>query len=344
MALSSDSSGNPASLPFPALIADIGGTNARFGLMSDAMSAVASNFTIKTGDYCGIGETIADMDVKQAQAYPRTVILAVAGPVDGDLIPLTNCPWVIDPRRLIEDFGFENVIILNDFEAQALSLPSLSATDLKPIGRGTEKPQATKLVVGAGTGLGAATLVFGRDSWIPVAGEGGHIDFGPIHEQDFDIWRVMEKTNARLSAETFLSGPGIVRLYQALSTLADKPASFTKPAEITKAALDERDPIAHKALDLFCSYLGRYAGDMAIFSLARGGVYLAGGIAPQIALFLKNSSFRKAFEAKAPHDNLLCKIPTSIITHPNPALEGLAAYARSPKNFAINLSDRHWTA
>lgn len=334
----------PDFVPFPALIADIGGTNVRFGLMTDALSAVKQFPVVKTNNFSSLMDAMQDTALDHTAVYPRAAILAVAGPVRGDTISLTNSPWVVEPKRLIEEFGFEVVVVLNDFEALALALPSIAETDLEAIGEGAHTQYGTKLVVGPGTGLGAATLVFARDSWVPLPGEGGHINFGPISDLDFDIWRAMEPTNGRISAETFLSGPGIMRLYKTLSALGEKPAPLTRASEVTRAALDNNDDIARATLDLFCSYLGRFAGDMAMFTMAKGGVYLAGGIAPRIAPLLKTGPFRAAFEAKAPHDDLLGKISTSVITHPNPALEGLATYARTPPRFAVELRGRRWTA
>jgi len=341
MALASE---KPDFLPFPALIADIGGTNARFGMMRDALSTMKRFPVVKTSAFSSLIDAIQKTVLNHTAAYPRAAILAVAGPVRGDVIPLTNSPWVVEPKRLIEEFGFEVVVVLNDFEALALALPSIAESDLEMIGGRSMNARGTKLVVGPGTGLGAASLVFARGAWVPLPGEGGHVNFGPVTDLDFDIWRVMEPTNGRISAETFLSGPGILRLYRALSILSEKTATYTRAAEITRAALDNSDTIARETLDLFCSYLGRFAGDMAMFTMAKGGVYLAGGIAPRIVPLLKTSPFRASFEAKAPHDNLLHHVPTAVITHPNCALEGLATYARTPPRFAVELNGRRWTA
>ncbi|MEM8837965.1 MAG: glucokinase [Pseudomonadota bacterium] len=333
----------PDFLPFPVLIADIGGTNARFGLLTDALSEIRQFPVVKTANFSSLMSAIQETALNHTAVYPRTALLAVAGPVRGDEIALTNCPWIVEPKRLIEEFGFEVVVVLNDFEALALCLPSLEDADLEPIGDGARNPHGTKLVVGPGTGLGAAALVFARDTWVPLPGEGGHINFGPISDLDFDIWRVMEPTNGRISAETFLSGPGIMRLYRALVKLSGGEPAFTRAAEVTRAALDQSDQNATDTLDLFSSYLGRFAGDMAMFTMAKGGVYLAGGIVPRIVPILKNGAFRSAFEAKAPHDDLLGKVSTAIITHPNPALEGLATYARTPPRFAVELRGRRWS-
>lgn len=331
-------------IPFPALIADIGATNARFGLVTDALSDMKQFPVVKTAKFETLLDAIQETALSRTSTYPRTAILAVAGPVRGDVIALTNSPWIVEPKRLIEEFGFETVVVLNDFEALALCLPSLLGNDLEQIGQGAIDNQGTKLVVGPGTGLGAAALVFARDTWVPLPGEGGHINFGPITDLDFDIWQVMEPTNGRISAETFLSGPGILRLYRALTKLAGQQQAFSKAADVTRAALENSDETARQTLDLFCTYLGRFAGDMAMFTMAKGGVYLAGGIVPRIVPLLQDGLFRAAFEAKAPHDDLLGNVSTAIITHPKPALEGLASFARTPPRFALELRGRRWSA
>ncbi len=329
-------------IPFPALIADIGGTNARFGMVQDALSSVKHFPVLKTENYDSFEKAVEDVVLGHTAIYPRAAILAVAGPVREDKISLTNCSWSVEPKRLLEEFGFEVVVVLNDFEALALSLPSMQGGDLQAIGSGVIDPRGTKLVVGPGTGLGAAALVFARNAWVPLPGEGGHINFGPVTDLDFDIWHVMEPTNGRISAETFLSGPGILRLYHALCRLNNKPLFFNKASDVTRAALDHKDDIAFETLELFCTYLGRFAGDMAMFTMAKGGVYLAGGILPRILPLLKKGPFRQAFEAKAPHDDLLSKMATCVITHPKPALEGLATYARTPPRFSVELRGRRW--
>lgn len=331
-------------LPFPALIADIGGTNARFGLVSDALGEVKQFPVVKTANHETLIDAIQETALSRTATYPRAAILAIAGPVRGDKIAMTNGPWVVEPKRLIEEFGFEIVVVLNDFEALALCLPSLIEDDIEQIGRGTIDSQSTKLVVGPGTGLGAAALIYARDTWVPLPGEGGHINFGPITDLDFDIWQVMEPTNGRISAETFLSGPGILRLYGALCKIAGVEKLYSKAADVTKAALDKSDPVSGQTLELFCSYLGRFAGDMAMFTMAKGGVYLAGGIVPRILPLLREGNFREAFESKAPHDDLLENVSTAIITRPKPALEGLVSYARTPPRFALELRGRRWTA
>ncbi|HWJ73996.1 MAG TPA: glucokinase [Kaistia sp.] len=330
---------------FPTLIGDIGGTNARFSLVSDGDGPTRRFTNAQTSDFATIDDAIAATVLPEAR--PRSAVLAVAGPVQGDRVPLTNCSWVIEPRRMIERLGLDEVILLNDFEAQALSLPGLGRDDLVAIGDGEAVPNAAQVAVGPGTGLGAAALIHTRGAWFPVPGEGGHIDLAPVSERDFQIWPHIDEPFGsgpyrRIAGETLLCGAGLVRLYKAVIAADGAKARFDTPAEVTAAAMDGSDGAAEEALSLFCVHLGRLAGNLALAFMARGGVFLAGGIAARIAPFLAQSGFRDAFIDKAPHQALMDKMPTSVIIHPEPALAGLTAYARHPETFGVATEGRHW--
>ncbi len=330
---------------FPTLIGDIGGTNARFALVGDGDGPTHRFANAQTADFATIDDAIASGVLPSAR--PRSAVLAVAGPVQGDRVPLTNCHWVVEPRRMIERLGLDEVILLNDFEAQALSLPGLGADDLLAIGGGEAVENAARVAVGPGTGLGAAALIHARGTWFPVPGEGGHVDLAPVTERDFQIWPHIDEPFGsgpfrRISGETLLCGAGLVRLYKAVIAADGAKARFDDPAEVTAAAMDGSDGAAEEALSLFCVHLGRLAGNLALAFMARGGVFLAGGIAARIAPFLATSGFRAAFIDKAPHQGLMDKMPTSVVIHPEPALAGLTAYARHPESFGVATEGRHW--
>jgi len=326
---------------YPVLVADIGGTNARFAMVESETAPTRMCGKTATADHADISSAIRQTVLPNTSENPRTAIIAVAGPVTGDTIPLTNAAWVIEPLRMISDLGVDRVIVLNDFEAQALALPGYRGADIEQVGKGEARPNATKFVLGPGTGLGAASMIYAADTWVPVPGEGGHVELGPVTPEDFEIWPFITKRNGRIGAEEVLSGTGLPRLARAVSTWMDMTRDFTTPAMITKAA-EENDPVALKTLQVFARALGRVAGDFALTTLARGGVYLTGGITPRIPQFLTDGNFRAAFEAKSPHEQLMHKIPTFIVRHPDPALEGLAAYARQPEQFAVDRRGREW--
>lgn len=330
-----------ASFAFPVLVADIGGTNARFALVRGPESGTIQSASTATADHPDIVAAIRKSLADSGLEAPKTAIIAVAGPVTGDQIPLTNADWVIEPRKMIEELGLLEVLVINDFEAQALALPGLAGSDIEQIGGGTVREASAKFVLGPGTGLGAAALIHAANTWIPVPGEGGHVEIGPVSPEEFRIWSHIEQVGGRLGAEQILSGTGMPRLARAVSAAMNLDRSFANAAEITKAA-EAGDPAGVTTLQVFARALGRIAGDFALTLLTRGGVYLTGGVTSRIAGFLTDGAFRAAFEAKAPHDRLMASIPTFLIRHPNPALEGLAAYARRPDQFAVDTTGRSW--
>ena len=291
--------GGADEIRFPALIGDVGGTNARFALIADAAAPTRRFPDRRTADFPTIDDAIASV-LADETAKPRSAVIALAGPITGDRVELTNCPWIVEPKRLITRFGLDDVILLNDFEAQSLSLPGLGLADLDVIGGGTADADATRLVVGPGTGLGAGALLHARGLWIPIPGEGGHIDLGPVSERDMAIWPHLERVEGRVSAEALLSGPGLVRLYRGIAAAEGVSPRFATPAEVREAGLAGSDAIAAETLVLFATYLGRFAGDLALVFIPRGGVYLAGGIPGRIAPVIKGRRFPRSLRRQGP--------------------------------------------
>lgn len=334
----------PESFAFPVLIGDIGGTNARFAIIDDVGSAMDSIPRLGTADFPTFEAAVEEALARHGGAAPRTAILALAGPITGDRVPLTNSDWVIDPRALMDRFAMREVVLLNDFEAQSLALPGLTPDDLDPIGSGTATPTGTRVVVGPGTGLGAGALIHTRDMWVPIPSEGGHINFGPMSQRDFAVWPHIDVSFDRMSAETLISGPGLLRLYKAVCAASALPAPLDDAADVTAAGLAGDDPAAAETLQLFATYLGRFAGDLALIFAAYGGVYLAGGIPAKIAPALKSGAFREGFIHKAPHRAFADSMATAIIIKEHAALGGVADYARNPRGFGVELARRHWRA
>lgn len=329
-------------LPFPILIGDIGGTNARFSILVDAYAEPKPFPNVRTADYATIDDAIQSVVLDKTSVQPRSAILAVAGPIDGDEIDLTNCDWIVRPKMMIADLGFEDVLVVNDFEAQALAIAALPEEYREALGSSDEPHLASRVVLGPGTGLGVAGLVYARHMWFPVPGEGGHVDVGPRSERDFEIFPHLRRIEGRVSAEEILSGRGVVNIYQAICTADGLEPAFSDPADITAHGLSGANPQAVETLALFATYLGRVAGDMALIFMARGGVYLAGGISQKIIPALKGPEFRAAFEDKAPHSELMRTIPTFVVTHPQAALAGLASFARTPSAYGISMDGRRW--
>ncbi len=331
-------------MKFPVLIGDIGGTNARFQILADAHCGPESFPYLLTADFDTVEEAIQTGILEKTALRPRSIILAAAGPVKDGKLELTNCAWTIRPDRLMGQLAVDEVILLNDFEAQALAATIFQSEDILKIGGGEPRKNGSRVVVGPGTGLGVAGLIHGNDMWSPVSGEGGHVDIGPQSARDFEIWPFIQQLDGRISAEHVISGRGIVHIYRALCNHRKAVVEFGTPEEITAAALDGFDRLATEAVELFCVYLGRVAGDLAMTFMARGGVFIAGGICQKIVPLLAGSGFRREFENKTPHGDLLKVIPTYVVTHPAPALAGLTAFARLPSHFGLKTTGRHWLA
>ena len=328
--------------PFPILIGDIGGTNARFWILLDAYAEPKPFPDLLTADFPSIEDAIQQGVLDKTSVQPRSAILAVAGPIHAQEVQLTNCHWVIRPGEMRTNLGLEDIVIINDFEAQALAVAALSDDYRETIGTTGAVAPASRVVLGPGTGLGVAGLVHVQRRWIPVSGEGGHVDLGPRSERDFAVFPHLDRIEGRISAEQVLCGRGLVNLYKAVCAADDLKPVHKTPADITTAGLAHTDAASAETLSLFATYLGRVAGDLALTFMARGGVYLAGGISQKILPALKLPEFRAAFEDKAPHSELMRSIPTFVVTHPQAALAGLAAYARTPTNFGVATENRRW--
>ncbi len=334
--------GQTEAFAFPILVGDIGGTNARFAVVEHAGAATGEPQIVHTADFATIDDAIRAAVLERLGVQPRSALLAIAGPVIGDEIPLTNCPWIVRPKGMAATLDLMDVMVLNDFEAQALAVVALGDHHVEKIGGGEPQPHAGRVVLGPGTGLGVAGLIKSDGRWIPVAGEGGHMDIGPRTPRDYQVWPHIEPLEGRVSGEQILSGRGLVSVYRAVALADGKTPALATPAEVTRAALEKSDPVAEEALSLFVTCLGRTAGDVALVFKAQGGVYLAGGIAQRIVPALKAANFRAAFNDKAPHSEWMAEIPVYVITDPLGALAGLAAYARAPHTFGVETDGRRW--
>ncbi|WP_406600846.1 glucokinase [Microvirga rosea] len=256
---------------------------------------------------------------------PRSAMIAVATRVDRPAIRLTNAHWTVDSEEIGTALGLDRVVLVNDYTPVAASVTVLEAAsgDLAPLGEPIAAGSGSRLVLGPGTGFGAAALVPVEDRFAILATEAGHAEFGPVEEEEMGFWRHIERVGGRVTAEVVLSGPGLFRLARALAAHAGTPCPFSAPNDILTAA-QAGDTLAAKTLDRFARYLGRFAGDLALTFEATGGVFIAGGIAPRMVDILQQGSFREAFDQKAPHDAWARNVPAFVITHREPALQGLA--------------------
>lgn len=249
-------------------------------------------------------------------------VLAVAGPIEGERCALTNCSWVIDTRELYETFGLEARIV-NDFEAVAYALPSLSSVDLAGIGGGTAAPGAPMAVLGPGSGLGVACLIPTHGKPVVIPSEGGHATLAGRCDREDQIIKQLRGRFGHVSAERLLSGGGLENIYQAIVALDGLTIGPRNAADITKCALSGECPVAHEALTNFCAFLGSFAGNVVLTFRARGGAYIAGGISPRLLEFMARSDFRNRFETKGRLRPYLETIPSYVIVHPAAAFLGL---------------------
>ena len=302
------------------LLADVGGSTTRLAL---AAPGGRPDHIIRfenddiTGIEAAIGAYLGGLD-----ARPRAAVLAVAGPIDGEEIHLTNRAWRFRRGDLARRFGFARVDVINDFQAVAWSLPHLAADELSPLGPVTAAGPGPKVALGPGTGLGVAALLPNGDDWIAVATEAGHVSFGAAHDDEVAIFKAIGGGTLTVSAEMAVSGRGLERLYHAMN-----PRQPVQPARGVVAAAHAGDAAATAVIDMFVRLFGRFAGDMALAFKATGGIYLAGGIARRFGHLFDSTVFRQAFEAHPPYQQMLARIPTFLVTYTEPGLIGCAAFA-----------------
>ncbi|HEY1362897.1 MAG TPA: glucokinase [Xanthobacteraceae bacterium] len=320
------------------LLADIGGSKSRFALANSA-GRPERILVIDNDAVAGIAGAVTRY-LDETGARPEAATMAIAGPVDGEEVALTNrAGWRFRRAELARRFGFSQLSVLNDFEAIAWALPRLDGADTLPLGsfsrgRGSgEQRNGVKLVLGPGTGLGVAALVPAGHRWHVLASEGGHAAFGPAAADEVEPFARMRERCGAVSAECVLSGPGLVRLAHALQPSGGRSfgrsprgQSRASPEAIVSAAL-AGEPAAAAAALLFVRLLGRFAGSLALTFKALSGVYIAGGVASGLETLLDRPAFREAFEAHPPHQALLATIPTVLVTCPEPGLLGCAVAA-----------------
>jgi len=304
------------------LVADIGGTNTRFAL-AGADGRLHAPLTLATRRFASLADA-ARAYLEATGARPREACIAVAGPVSGDAVRLTNHRWEFSIAALREELALAQLRVINDFEAIALALPALAADELLQIGGGAPVRGRPMAVLGPGTGLGVAQLIATRGSFQPVSTEGGHASIGPCDEAELQLFATLMRNGQHLCREALLSGPGIERIYWALCLHAGSAYHGYTAAEIQAHAVAGSDATCRAALEHFCAFLGTAAGDQALCCGAQGGVFIAGGIVPRFTEFLRHSRFRARFEAKGPMRDYVSAIPVYVITRENPGMLGAA--------------------
>jgi glucokinase len=321
---------------YPVLIGDIGGTNARFAVVPRPGAAFRLLPKLLTASRPDPVDAIREALRAYDGEAPRSAMIAVANRVDSVVVRLTNADWTVDAPAIGAAFALDRVALVNDYPPVAACVTALDAArgDLAPIGAAAAGQTGARVVIGPGTGLGAAALLPVGERFAILASEGGHVEFGPAEPDEFALWPHLERVMGRVTAESVLSGPGLFRLAKAVARVRGEPVAFSAPNDVLVACRNGVG-LATETLTLYARLLGRYAGDLALVFEATGGVFIAGGIAPRMVDILQNGAFREAFDRKAPHDGWARRVFASVITHPEPALLGLSALVAQPDRFVV---------
>ncbi|MGI4844822.1 MAG: glucokinase [Janthinobacterium lividum] len=307
----------------PRLLADIGATHARFALQT-APGVFSAVRVLLCEDFDGIVSLLRYYLKDHADLRLHHAALAVANPISGDSVRMTNRDWEFSTDAVRRELGLTTLLIVNDFTALAMAIPGLSHGDLMQVGQGAPAPNAVIGVLGPGTGLGVSGVIPTADGFVTLGSEGGHVNFAPGDEREFAILQTAWKEWPHVSNERLISGPGMEIIHRALAARNGVAAPPRKAAEIVNSALDEREPLCLETLECFCGMLGAAAANLAVTLGAFGGIFIGGGIVPRMGEWFAGSPFRARFEAKGRFSSYLADIPTYVITTPHPALHGVA--------------------
>jgi len=308
------------------IIADIGGTNARFALVDKGV--ISDIRVLGCADFPTLADA-ANTYLKDSGAKPEAGAFAVATSLDGsDSVSMTNHAWAFSIKDTARSIGLGQLRVINDFMALAYAVPQLAAADSFKVGGGDAQKNMPIGIIGPGTGLGVAEVVFSDGKPVPIATEGGHVTMPAANAREFALFEWLKASKYHhISAERVVSGKGLVNLYQAVCGVDGLNLPEKTPADITKAALDGSCKVCVEVLDLFCHFLGVCAGNLALSYGAMGGIYIAGGIVPQLGDYFVKSRFRDSFLDKGRFRGYVERIPTFVVTHPYPGLEGLKSIA-----------------
>jgi len=334
------------------LAADIGGTSTRLAIFEMQAGSVQDNSAqirdlarkgvapiasqrYPSADYGGLEAILAEFTARHGHDF-SCACFGLAGPIRGGVASLSNLPWVIDAHALAQALGISHVWLINDLEANAYGIPLLGPDDLAPLAVGAQDDSGNAAVISAGTGLGEAGMVRDGARLLPFATEGGHADFAPRDELEVELWRYLGERFGRVSYERVVSGPGLANIYEFLRQsgrgeespeIAARLQREDPAAVISTAALAKSCGLCSQALSLFVRVYGAEAGNLALRTLATGGIYLGGGIAPKILPALQGGEFMKAFVDKGRMTPLMDKMPVFVILNPGAALLGAGRYA-----------------
>jgi len=316
-----------ASFDSPRLLADVGGTNARFALELAPGSFEAVQ-VLACGDHASFADAMrAYLASPEVAAFGKVAhaAVAIANPVDGDQIRMTNHHWQFSIEAVRQEVGLQTLLVVNDFYALARSLPHLGEGDKVQVGGGAPRASAPLGLLGAGTGLGVSGLIPAGAGWTALNSEGGHVSFSPANELEVAVLQYAWREFEHVSAERFLSGAGVELIYRALAHVQGLALDPLTAPEISRRALAGECAVSSQVLEVFCGMLGTVAGNLAVTLGAQGGVYIGGGIVPRLGERFAQSPFRSRFEQKGRFASYLAQVPTYVITAEYPAFLGVSA-------------------
>lgn len=306
---------------YPRLVADIGGTNARFALEVEHQVFEYIE-VLPCNDYDTIVDATKEFLKRAGNPEVKHASVAIANPVVGDWLQMTNHHWAFSIETTRQALCLETLLFINDFTAQALAITKAQPNELVQVGGFQPVENTPKAVIGPGTGLGVSGLIPSPSGYVPLAGEGGHTSFPPFDDTEIMIWQYAKRKYGHVSAERFLSGAGLVLIYDSLAEREGVKRQKLTPAEISERALSGNSPLCRLTLDIFSAMLGTVASNLALTLGARGGVYLCGGIIPRFIDYFKYSPFRNRFENKGRFDAYLAAIPVYVVLSQYPGITG----------------------
>ncbi|HEY0635504.1 MAG TPA: glucokinase [Gammaproteobacteria bacterium] len=318
------------------LAGDVGGTTTRLRLIDfdtpEPRGRVAAEQHFASGRYPALTTLVGEFLDAQPGEPITAACLALAGPIEekegGQRVQLTNLPWHETSEELADRLAIPQLRLINDFEAAAFGIETLEPDELLALQPATPRARAPRLLVGAGTGLGVALLTWQQGRYQPLPSEAGHMDFAPASELQWRLWNVLQQHHGHVSWERLVSGPGLQTLYRFLLNEAGRKGGAESPAAITQRAINGSDGVAAQTLELFLELYGAFTGNLALATLPRGGVFIAGGIAPKIKESMARSNFITAFRAKGRHSGLLAALPVQLVMQDDLGLRGAAVVAR----------------
>lgn len=307
------------------LIADIGGTNARFALLNGGEPQ--DEQVLACADYpdfhSAVEQYLTQVGANSGRKRPREAAVAIAGPITGDIIRMTNHVWQFSAARVRQQLGLSRMIFLNDFTALAMAVRHLPANELEPIGGGRPVANAAIGIIGPGTGLGVSGLIPSGEHWIPLQGEGGHVTLSVMNEREIAVLTQLHQRFSHVSAERVISGPGLVNLYEALCAIDRIVPDSLAPKEITRRAAEASCKHCMEAVSMFCALFGTLCGNLVLTLGAVGGLYIGGGVVPHFGRLFNSSPFRDRFEDKGRYVEYLAAVPVYVIKSALPAFVGL---------------------